>query len=336
MRVAVRAYERRRKPFANSQMENKLTDVPGILLGHSTNQEVGTGCTVVLAPEQGMRGAVFVRGRATGSRELHVLSPRHLVSNINAILLTGGSAFGLGAADGVMRWLAEHNRGFEVGVGVVPIVPGAVIFDLSYGEPKWPGPDEGYEACEAAGTEVAEGSVGVGTGATVGKALGAGGMMKSGVGTWAESRGDVVVGAFAVVNAFGDVRDSEGRILAGARGPRGFVDARRFLSGGGTPGGDFSREGANTSLIVVATNTNTARQELQSVAQTAADAMSQRITPVGTAFDGDIVFAVAVGDTVPTTGIEVELLAQHAAAIAIERAVTQAKGTEDVPGLGER
>jgi L-aminopeptidase/D-esterase-like protein len=158
-------------------------------------------------------------------------------------------------------------------------------------------------------------------------------MMKSGVGTWAECRGDVVVGAIAVVNAYGDVRDAEGRILAGARGPDGFVDARRYLANGGVPGGGFSREGANTTLVVVATNTNTSRLELQNVAQMAGDAMGQRITPVGTAFDGDIVFAVSTGDAVPATMLEVELLAQQATAIAIERAVSQAKGTADVPGL---
>jgi L-aminopeptidase/D-esterase-like protein len=317
-------------------MNSNLTDVPGILVGHSTNVEAGTGCTVVLAPEDGMRGAVFVRGRATGTRELDVLSSRHLVSKIHAILLTGGSAYGLGAADGVLRWLSERGRGFDVGVGVVPIVPGAVIFDLSFGEPRWPDGDAGYEACDAAGTEVAEGSVGAGTGATVGKVLGAEGMMKSGIGTWSEQRGDVVVSALAVVNAFGDVRDSEGRILAGARGPDGFVDARRYLANGGIPGGGFSREGTNTTLVVVATNTNTTRLELHSVAEMAADALGQRITPVGTAFDGDMVFAVSAGDVKPTTAIEVELLAQHATAIAIERAVWQAKGTEDVPGLGVR
>lgn len=315
-------------------MNANLTDIPGILVGHSTDEEAGTGCTVVLAPEGGMRGAVFVRGRATGTRELDVLSSRHLVSKIHAILLTGGSAYGLGATDGVLRWLAERGRGFDVGVGVVPIVPSAVIFDLGFGERQWPDADAAYGACDAAGTAVAEGSVGAGTGATVGKVLGAEGMMKGGLGTWTEQRGDVVVSALAVVNAFGDVRDSEGKILAGARGPDGFVDARRYLASGGIPGGGFSREGTNTTLVVVATNTNTTRLELHSVAEMAADALGQRITPVGTAFDGDMVFAVAAGDVVPITPTEVELLAQQAAAIAIERAVRQAKGTEAVPGLG--
>jgi L-aminopeptidase/D-esterase-like protein len=315
-------------------MQATITDVPGILVGHSTNQQAGTGCTVVLAPEEGMQGAVFVRGRATASRELGVLSPRHLVANINAILLTGGSAFGLGAADGVMRWLAERGRGVDVGVGVVPIVPAAAILDLAFGEPKWPDADAAYGACDTAGVEVAEGSVGAGTGATVGNVLGADGMMKGGVGIWAERRGDVVVGAIAVVNAFGDVRDAEGRILAGARGPDGFVDARRYLANGGVPFGALAGEGANTTLVVVATNTAATRLELQSVAQMAADALGQRITPVGTAFDGDIVFAVSAGETVPATQLEVEMLAQQATATAIERAVWQAKGTDAVPGLG--
>ena len=317
-------------------MQTILTDVPGVLVGHHTDLQAGTGCTVVLGPEGGMRGSAFVRGRATGTRELNVLSPRHLVSNIHAIVLTGGSAFGLGAVDGVMRWLAERGRGFNVGAGVVPIVPAAVIFDLSFGEVKWPVPDDAYAACEAAGTEFQEGSVGAGTGATVGKVLGARGMMKSGIGSWAERRGEVIVGALAVVNAFGDVRDADGKILAGARGPDGFVDARRYLTRGSAPEGGFNRDGANTTLVVVTTNTNTSRVALQSVAQMAADAMGQRITPVGTAFDGDVVFAVAAGEVEPNSALEVELLAQQATAIAIERAVWMAEGTESVPGLGNR
>ena len=319
-----------------SQMQIKLTDVPGILVGHYTNVQAGTGCTVVLGPEAGMRGAAFVRGRATGTRELNVLSPRHLVSNIHALLLTGGSAYGLGAADGVMRWLSERGRGFDVGVGVVPLVPAAVIFDLAFGEVGWPTPDDAYAACDAAGHEFDEGSVGAGTGATVGKVLGAQGMMKSGVGSWAERRGEVIVGALAVVNAYGDVRDADGGILAGARGPDGFVDARSYLTRGGAPGGGFNREGANTTLVVVTTNANVSRIGLRSVAQMAADAMSQRITPVGTAYDGDVVFAVSAGQVEPSSNLEVELLAQYATAIAIERAVWQAVGTESVPGLGER
>lgn len=314
-----------------------LTDVEGLLVGHHSDRHAATGCTVVLAPPEGMRAAAYVRGRATGTRELDALSERHLVPQINAILLTGGSAFGLGAADGVMRWLAERRRGFNVGVNVVPIVPAAVVFDLApLGMPdRWPAPDDGYRACETAGRVVAEGSVGAGTGATVGKVLGPKGAMKGGLGTWAVRQGDLVVGALAVVNAFGDVRAADGSILAGARGDGGFADARAYLAKGGAPGGSFARPGANTTLVVVATNAHLERGQLASLAQMSADALGQRITPVGTMFDGDIVFAVACGDQWPPSVMAVEMLAQDATATAIERAVTMARGTKEVPGLAD-
>ncbi|UCD23729.1 MAG: P1 family peptidase [Gemmatimonadota bacterium] len=316
-------------------MPSSITDVPGILVGHSTDRNSGTGCTVVLAPEGGMRAAVHIRGRATGTRELDALTPRHLVPHIHALLLTGGSAYGLAAADGAMRWHADHGRGFDVGVGVVPIIPGAVIFDLAFGPVAWPQPDDGYRACASAGREVAEGSVGAGTGATVGKAGGISGAMKSGLGTWSEARGDVVVGSLAVVNSFGDVRDESGDILAGARSRDGFLDARRYLAEGGEPGGTFAKAGTNTTLVVVATNARLGRQALQGVAEMAADALARRITPVGTQYDGDVIFAVSVGEVEPPTSLSVELLAQDATAIAIERSVRLAKGTPEIPGLAD-
>jgi L-aminopeptidase/D-esterase-like protein len=296
---------------------SQITDVPGIIVGHTTDKSAGTGCTVVLGPDSGMRAGGCIRGRATGTRELDALSPDHLAPAIHAILLTGGSAFGLGAADGVMRWLAERGRGFDVGVGVVPIVPAAVIFDLTFGKPEWPDSEAGYRACGA-----------------VGKALGYLGAMKSGVGTWAETRGDLVVGSLAVVNAFGDVRDGSGEILAGARSGSRFVDAREYLADGGKPGGAFAEQRSNTTLAVVATNADLSRQELRSVARMTADALGQRITPVGTMYDGDVVFAVSVGGAKPTTALSVEVLAQQATAMAIERAVRLAVGTAQVPGLG--
>jgi L-aminopeptidase/D-esterase-like protein len=313
---------------------SQITDVPGILVGHTTNTAAGTGCTVVLGPVSGVRGGVYIKGRATGTRELDSLSPDHLAPAIHAILLTGGSAFGLGAADGVMRWLAERGRGFDVGVGVVPIVPTAVIFDLAFGKAEWPDGESGYRACVVAGASLEEGAVGAGTGATVGKALGPAGAMKSGVGTWAEARGDLVVGSLAVVNAFGDVRNGAGEILAGARSGDRFADARRYLADGGKPGGAFARQGSNTTLVVVATNADLNRPELRLVAQMTADALGQRITPVGTMYDGDVVFAISVGGAKPPTTLSVELLAQQATATAIERAVQLAVGTEQVPGLG--
>jgi L-aminopeptidase/D-esterase-like protein len=315
-----------------------LTSVAGLLVGHFTDRAAATGCTVVLGPPEGMRAAAYVRGRATGTRELDALSPGHLVPAIHALLLTGGSAYGLGAADGVMRWLAQRGRGFPVGAaGLVPIVPAAVIFDLApLGRPdRWPTADSGAAACDAAGVDIAEGSVGAGTGATVGKVLGAPGAMKGGVGTWAERSGDVVVGALAVVNAFGDVRDGAGKVIAGARDGSGFVDAARYLAAGGAPGGGFARAGANTTLVVAGTNARVERAQLAEVARSAADAMARCITPVGTQFDGDIVFAVSVGDAPPATPVMVELLAQRATATAIERAVRMAEGTTPVPGLAD-
>ncbi len=316
-------------------MRNALTDVEGLLVGHATDREAVTGCTVILGPPEGMAAAASVRGRATGTREFDALSPRHLVPGIHAILLTGGSAFGLGAADGVMRWLAERGRGFDVGVGVVPIVPAAVVFDLGMlgRSDRWPGPEGGYQACDAAGVSVEEGSVGVGTGVTVGKVMGPQGAMKSGVGTWAEQRDEVTVGALAVVNAFGDVRDAEGNIIAGARRDGEFVDARHYLAEGGAPGGSFARSGSNTTLVVVGTNAHLSRGELAEVAAMSVDAMAQRVTPVGTQFDGDIVFAVSTEKTTGVAPIAVEMLAQDAVATAIERAVTMAVGTKEVPGL---
>jgi L-aminopeptidase/D-esterase-like protein len=314
-----------------------LTSISGLLVGHFTDTAAATGCTVVLGPASGMRAAAYIRGRATGTREMDALSPGHLVPAIHAILLTGGSAFGLGAADGVMRWLAERGRGFTVGVGVVPIVPAAVIFDLGpLGRPdRWPAAKDAYAACEAAAVEIPEGSVGAGTGATVGKALGVAGAMKGGLGTWAEKSGDLVVAALTVVNAFGDVRDGSGRIIAGARTGTGFADAASYLASGNAPAGSFARSGANTTLAVVATNARLNRVALFETARAAADAMAQRITPFGTQFDGDIVFAVSLGEEPVPTPVAVELLAQRATAAAIERAVRLAKGTNAVPGLAD-
>jgi len=310
-----------------------LTDVPGLAVGHWTDPAAGTGCTVVLGPPDGMRAGACVRGRATGTREFDVLSPRHLVPAIHAILLTGGSAFGLGAADGVMRWLRERGRGFPVGVGVVPIVPAAVVFDLGPigASDRWPGPDDGYAACDAAGPTVGEGSVGAGTGATVGKALGLEHAMKGGVGSWSVRAGDLVVGALAVVNAFGDVRDADGRIVAGARNAAGFADARARLVAGAQP---FRRWG-NTTLAVIGTNAALERPQLAEVARAAADALSWRVRPVGTQVDGDVVFAVSTGGGAGADALRVELMAQDALVVAIERSVRLARGRDGIPGLAD-
>src|SRR2546430_2347863 len=214
-----------RAPMASSAPAS-LTAVRGISVGHWTDLERATGCSVVLGPESGMRAACAVRGRATGTRELDALNPRHVVDRIDAVLLTGGSAFGLGAADGVMRWLKERGRGLPVGsAGIVPIVPTAVIFDFDLAPggkaERWPTADDAYRACTAASADVVEGSVGAGTGATVGKALGPRAAMKGGVGSWAASGGRIVAGAPGGLNAGGNILDGAGAGLAGGRAADG-------------------------------------------------------------------------------------------------------------------
>lgn len=305
-----------------------LTVVPGLTVGHHTIPDHGTGCTVVLGPPEGFRAAVALRGRATGTREIDALSPRHLVERIDAILFAGGSAYGLGAADGVMRWLRERGRGLPVGpLGTIPIVPTAVIFDLgNAGKPLgWPGPDDGYRACEAAGEEFAEGAIGAGTGATVGKAAGIDKMMPAGVGTWAARAEGVVVGVLVVANAVGDVRDARGEIIAGARGPDGrFIDSMRYLANGGAPFGDPERLTRNTTLTVIATNAVLDRVQLEALAQAGSDALARRITPYGTLYDGDVVFAVSTAAVPAASTLQVEALAGLAVPTALERTVRRA------------
>ncbi|MEJ2677901.1 MAG: P1 family peptidase [Gemmatimonadota bacterium] len=308
-----------------------ITAVPGIRVGHAQDEEARTGCTVLLGP---FRGASDVRGLGTGTRELDTLSMIHLVPRANALLLTGGSAFGLGAADGVMAWLRERGEGFDVGVARVPIVPSAVIFDLGVGRSdRWPDAAMGRAACEAAGTDVAEGAVGAGTGATVGKVTGPEAAMPGGVGTWSMAADGVTIGALAVVNALGDVRDGAGNILAGARGhDGGFVDAAALLRSGIGPG-SFGRRpappspGTNTTLAVVATDAPLTRSELHGLARAAGAALARRITPSGTPFDGDIVFALATGDQEGGVGpgglLALSAVATHVLEQAIERAVAR-------------
>jgi L-aminopeptidase/D-esterase-like protein len=285
-----------------------------------------------------MRAAAAVRGRATGTRELDALDPRHIVGHVDAILLTGGSAYGLGAADGVMQWLRARSRGFPVRADVVvPIVPAAVIFDLGNTgcAPAWPGPDDAARACDVASTTVAEGSIGVGAGATVGKAAGIARAMKGGIGSWAVKAGEVVVGALVVVNAVGDVRDARGGILAGARGERGeFLDCQRYLAEGGSPFGAGPAAVNNTTLAIVATNASLDKVALESLAQAASDALARRITPFGTLFDGDVVFAASTAARQPASPLQAEALVAVALPEALERAVRHASGNGVTPGLG--
>ena len=284
-----------------------------------------------------MRAAAALRGRGTGTRELDALDPRHIVGHVDAILLAGGSAFGLGAADGVMRWLRERRRGFPVRADeVVPIVPTAVIFDLGNtgGPSAWPGPDDAARACDAATIEVTEGALGVGAGATVGKAAGIEWAMKGGVGSWAVQAGDVIVGVLVVVNAVGDVRDGHGDILAGARDAGGgFLDSQRYLAQGGTPFGASPEPTTNTTLAVIATNAALDKVALEALAQAGSDALARRITPYGTLFDGDVVFAASTATVRPASPLQAEALAAEAVPEALERAVRLARGNSVTPGL---
>lgn len=308
----------------------------GLAVGHATDAAGGTGCTVVRGVTAPHRAAVSVLGRATGSRELALLEPGHLVERVDAILLTGGSAYGLDAAAGVMRWMEEHRRGFPVGAGVVPIVPGAVLFDLApCGRfDARPTPEMAYAACASATSEgIAEGSVGAGTGAVVGKLRGAVGAMKGGLGVAVAEGKGCAAAAIVAVNAFGDVRDEQGRIIAGARDEQGaFVDAERAIAAGTVPGGFAA---TNTTLAIVALDAAFSRIELKQIAEAATAAYHRCLTPSGTASDGDIIFALAPMDGTKASLAQAEMLAVQALGSAIVRAVRAAKGRDGIPGFAD-
>lgn len=323
----------------------------GVAVGHATDSEGATGVTVVRGIDGPLRAGAAIFGRASGTRELHTLSVDHLVDRIDAVMLTGGSAYGLDAAAGVMRWMEERGRGFAVPGGVVPIVPAAVIFDLVPLGRFDARPTErmAYEACDIASPDaIGEGSVGAGTGATVGKVAGPTRAMKGGVGCSVESSGSWRVGAIAVVNALGDVRDAKGVIIAGARAdeksskPFAFIDAARQLatSPGAVAhiGSRLGAAAANTTLCVVATDAPLGRVELTQLARAAGAALFRRITPTGTTVDGDVVFALGTALPAAPLGnatIAIEALAVAALETAIERAVRTARGRDGVPGLAD-
>lgn len=302
----------------------------GLMVGHATDVEGATGVTVIRHEQRRWRGGYCIVGRATGTRELNALSSTSLADRVDAIMLTGGSAFGLDAAGGVMRWMEEHSRGHPMGDFVVPIVPAAVIFDLlplGRSDAR-PTAEMAWSACDSATSHgIQEGSVGAGTGATVGKVAGRDGAMKGGVGCWFEQVGELMVGAVAVVNAFGDVRDDEGTIIAGARLPDGtFADSARILANGppaapARPSTTESPAGGNTTLAVVATNAALSRSAVSELAQAASAALFRRITPAGTSYDGDIVFALCQHEGLNVPLVQVEALSVRVLEMAIERAV---------------
>lgn len=295
-----------------------ITRVPGIRVGHWTDPVGLTGCTVVLCPP-GTVGSGEVRGGAPGTRETDLLRPGTLVQEVNAILLTGGSAFGLAAADGVMRYLEERGMGFDAGVARVPIVPAAVLFDLGVGDPRArPGPDAGYAACAAAGEEVAEGNVGAGTGATVAKLHGPQHGVKGGLGTASRQEGELVVGALAAVNAMGEVLDEGGQVLAGAR----------------VAEGEPPELPMNTTLVVVATNARLSKDRARLLALAAHDGIAGAIAPAHTMWDGDTAFALATGE-VEADQRATEAFAAEAVMEAIRRAVLLADSVPDFPSIRE-
>lgn len=309
-----------------------ITDVPGVKVGVATDTRAATGVTVVLV-EQGARAAVDVRGSAPGTRETDLLRPGQLVEQVQAIVLAGGSAFGLESATGVMRYLEERGRGFFVGPYCVPIVPAAIIFDLFIGDGSVrPDADMGYRAClDASDGPVPEGSVGAGAGATVGKFFGPYHAVKAGQGSAACRSGNLVVAALIVVNAFGDVYDRKGKLLAGPRNPEtGHMEktVELLLTGSGT-----GRPG-NTTLGVVATNAALSREALQKVAQMAHDGLARTINPVHTMWDGDTVFALSLGDEDADISL-VGIAAAEAVSSAVERAVITASSLGAVRSVKE-
>ena len=309
-----------------------LTSVPGFKVGHYTDSTAMTGCTVVLCPPK-TRASCEVRGNSPGSRELALLAPEKSMQEVHAILLTGGSAFGLAASEGVMRWLEEHKIGYETPWARVPIVPAAVVFDLNVGSSTVrPDAAAGYEACESAtANPIEEGNVGAGTGVTVGKWMGSEHWMKGGLGSTTFRNGPLLIGALAVVNAVGDVVDEKGDVLAGARASDGgFLGDRqkhRPLARGKV------LEDVNTTLALVATNASFTKLELFRIAQRMHDGMARAIVPVHTSYDGDVSFALSCGPERADLDYVAELAALLTAE-AIRRAVRAAKSVSGVPGLG--
>jgi L-aminopeptidase/D-esterase-like protein len=314
-----------------------ITRVPGFAVGHASDYKNITGCTVVLCPPRTV-GSIDVRGSASGTRQIDALLGFHIVNEVHAVLISGGSAFGLDAAGGVMEFLEEKGRGFDVAITRVPIVPTAVIYDLSVGNCRVrPDKAMGYSAAQAAKAEAqGDGSIGAGVGASVGKLLGIGQATKGGLGTaFLEGPNGLKVGTLAVVNAFGDVVDpASGEILAGARtakDSREFADAVRLIRQGvvrqrfGEP---------NTTIGVVATNAVLTREEAQKIAQMGHNGLARTIRPVHTLFDGDIVFVLAHPE-VETDLHLLGLLAEKALEEAIVTAVKSAHGLGVLPSYQE-
>jgi len=294
-------------------MLNSLCDVPGLRAGHAHDLNARTGCTVIL-PERPAVAGVDVRGSAPGTREIELLHPVRLVPAIHGILLAGGSAFGLDAAGGVQKYLEERGIGFEIGLVKIPLVPAAVIFDLLVGDHLIrPNAEMAYHAClSATTTEARQGLVGAGCGATVGKIRGMSYCMPGGVGTASWKKDNLVIGALAVVNALGDIVDPNGKLLAGARNDEGqWLNTQEYLKQNASAA---PVHWGNTTLAVVATNAAFNKEGITKIAQMAQDGLAQAIRPAHTLYDGDLVFALSVGeekaDVLAVGAIAAEVVAQ--------------------------
>lgn len=310
-------------------MHDDITDIPGIRVGHDTNLEAATGCTVIMCDTPAM-GGVDVRGGAPATRETDLLRPTQMMEEVHAVLLTGGSAFGLEAASGVMAYLEERGIGFNVGVARIPIVPGAAIFDLALGSAKIrPDFSAGYRASEnATSGPIEQGNVGGGTGALVGKTMGPAYMMKGGLGSANMRLADgTLVGAIVVVNALGDIIDPQTQqIVAGTRNPSGdgFLASSPF---------------SNTTIAVVATDATLSKSEVNKVAQMAHDGMAQAIRPAHTMFDGDTIFALALGPRSSirpdqaTAALRVSSIGAAAAATLARAIVKAARAAHNLHGV---
>jgi L-aminopeptidase/D-esterase-like protein len=325
--------------MSNADLHDSITDIAGIAVGHFTHPERATGCTVLLYP-QGAVAGVDVRGGAPGTRETDLLRPENTVDRVHAVLLAGGSAFGLDAAGGVMRWLEERGHGFDVGTVRVPIVPAAVIFDLWHGDASIrPDAAAGHAACVAASTRPpAQGSVGAGAGATVGKLFGIDRAMAGGIGTASMRVGGITVAALVVVNATGDVIEpASGQVLAGARKSAAShqpVHSTRALLRGELA--QRLQAGAATTIGVVATDAALDKAQCTKLATMAHDGLARSISPIHTPYDGDTLFALATGTATAAAPLGLMgVLAAEVTARAVLHAVEHALGRPGCPAARE-
>jgi L-aminopeptidase/D-esterase-like protein len=315
-------------------MRGTIADVPGVKVGNYTDRKKRTGCTVILC-ENGAVAGMDIRGFAPGTRQTNSLEILHPVSRIDALCIAGGGALGLDAASGVVKFLIENKKGFDIFGKKVPIVPSAVIFDLFFAkENAYPNAEMGYRACQNAGKSTTlEGSVGAGTGATVGKLFGVAQAMKGGLGSLCVKIDNAYLGVLAVVNSFGDVLDENGRILAGAR----MAEKSKKLSNMQkqiSEGVDRKMEGSNTTIIVIATNAGLTKEDATRIAIMAQDGIAKTIAPSHTLFDGDIVFVLSTGNEHASVNV-LGCASQELVAKSIRQGIIKADGLGVIPSYND-